>query len=847
MYNVFRQSLCPDRRIFLLLAAVVGLSPLQATEFYVSPQGTPFGDGSIIRPWDLQTALNQPPAIQPGDTIWLRGGTYAAPRFTSNLTGTPSAPIIVRQYPGERATLDGAGATPDQPETLQIRGAYTWYWGFEITNSDPVRVVATTCTRNNAVTLASSTGVKLINLVIHDAGQGIGYTSSAINSEIYGTLVYNNGCLDSLRGHGHGIYVQGVSSDTKRINDNIIFNQFGMGVHAYGSKTATLDNLRLDGNIVFDNGILTQPGDFAGNRNILIGGATPVQAPSLVNNIGYYPLSALRAANFNLGYLNGATDLLLKSNYIAGGFQALEIDCNYAPCTYKDLSDNTVIGIIENFAGPPYPYASNVHYAKPPVQVDVFVRPNRYEPDRANIAIFNWPQYPYVTVDVAAALKPGDAYELRDAQNFFGPPILSGVYAGDPLRVPTNLSAVALPVGYNLPVIPPHTSPEFLALVLLKKSSAPVQNTISNVKVTSITGNSAVITWTTSLASDTQVEYGKTTSYGLTSVLNTVPATTHSVLLTGLSSSTTYHFRARSRDANNNLVVSPDSTFTTASTIPPTLSALAVSAITTSGATITWQTNEPATTVVEYGLTSSYGSVSPADSSLATVHSVTLTGLSAGTTYHFRARSADAEGVAGLSADATFKTADAVTAPLAVQSTISSVLISSVTTSSAVISWFTASPANSQIVYGLTTAYGMATAVDSRLLTNHSMTLTGLTPATTYHYRVLSRDTNGNVFVSSDLTFSTDNNNPPSILTKFVSATSTSLSIYWSTDKAADSRVDYGLSSAYGLSVQNPDLVPSHNIVISGLTPATVYYVRITSKTSTGLTVTSSFTAKTAN
>jgi hypothetical protein len=847
MYNVLRRSLCPDRRTFLLLAAVLGLSPLQATEFYVSPQGTPFGDGSIIRPWDLQTALNQPPAVQPGDTIWLRGGTYAAPRLASSLTGTAGAPIIVRQYPGERATLDGAGATPDQPETLQIRGAYTWYWGFEITNSDPVRVVATTCTRNNAVTLASSTGVKLINLVIHDAGQGIGNSATALDSEIYGTLIYNNGCVDSLRGHGHGIYMQGLTTDIKKVVDNIIFNQFAIGVHGYGSKTTSLDNFYLEGNILFDNGILTEPGDFSGNRNILIGGGVPANNPTLVNNFGYYPIRAPRAANFTLGYLHGADDIVLKNNYIAGGFQTLQFVCTLEPCTYRDVSGNTVVGYLENIAGSPYPYASNTKYDTPPQRVDAFVRPNRYETDRANIVIFNWPQQPYVSVNVSSVLTVGDSYELRDAQNFFGPPVLSGVYSGAPLNVPTNLSAVAIPVGDNLPVVPPHTNPEFLALVLLKKSPAPVQNAISNVKVASITGNSATITWTTSVASDTQVEYGKTNSYGLTSTLNSVPTTTHSVLLTGLASSTTYHFRARSRDSTSTLVVSPDSTFTTISTIPPALSAIAVSAITTSSVTITWATNEAATSLVEYGLTSSYGSVSTPDSSLTTAHTVTLTGLSAGTTYHFRARSVNSQGVAGLSSDATFKTADAVATPVSVQSTITSVLVSSVTTSSSTIAWATAAASDSQIVYGLTTAYGMATAVDSRLLTNHSMTLTGLTPATTYHYRVLSRDTNGNVSVSSDLTFTTDNNNPPAILTKFVSSTSSSMSIYWSTDKASDSRVDYGTSSAYGSSVQQSDLVSSHNVLISGLTPATAYYVRITSKTSTGLSVTSTFTVKTAN
>src|SRR5512141_214652 len=82
----------------------------QASDFFVAPDGSPNGGGSQAHPWDLQTALSQPPAVRAGDTIWLRGGRYVG-TFRSALTGTPAAPIKVRQYPGERATLDGNAAT----------------------------------------------------------------------------------------------------------------------------------------------------------------------------------------------------------------------------------------------------------------------------------------------------------------------------------------------------------------------------------------------------------------------------------------------------------------------------------------------------------------------------------------------------------------------------------------------------------------------------------------------------------------------------------------------------------------------------------------------------------------
>ncbi|HCM37346.1 TPA: hypothetical protein DIS61_01720 [Patescibacteria group bacterium] len=73
------------------------------------------------------------------------------------------------------------------------------------------------------------------------------------------------------------------------------------------------------------------------------------------------------------------------------------------------------------------------------------------------------------------------------------------------------------------------------------------------------------------------------------------------------------------------------------------ISSISVGSITTSGATITWTTNEAASSVIEYGTTTAYGSTAT-DTNLATSHSVNLTGLSSGTTYNFRIKNINATG-----------------------------------------------------------------------------------------------------------------------------------------------------------------------------------------------------------
>jgi hypothetical protein len=91
-------------------------------------------------------------------------------------------------------------------------------------------------------------------------------------------------------------------------------------------------------------------------------------------------------------------------------------------------------------------------------------------------------------------------------------------------------------------------------------------------------------------------------------------------------------------------------------TTPPVISSISVSAITHDSATVTWTTNEAANSQVEYGPTTSYGSLSNLNTSLVTSHSVNLSGLLANTTYHFRVKSRDAAGNLAVSSDYTFST-----------------------------------------------------------------------------------------------------------------------------------------------------------------------------------------------
>ncbi len=97
--------------------------------------------------------------------------------------------------------------------------------------------------------------------------------------------------------------------------------------------------------------------------------------------------------------------------------------------------------------------------------------------------------------------------------------------------------------------------------------------TISGVSSSGVTTIGASIVWTTNEASTSQVNYGPTTAYGQTTALDSALVTSHPVALSGLTASTLYHYRVRSKDAAGNEAIGTDTTFTTApppDTTPPT-------------------------------------------------------------------------------------------------------------------------------------------------------------------------------------------------------------------------------------------------------------------------------------
>lgn len=149
------------------------------------------------------------------------------------------------------------------------------------------------------------------------------------------------------------------------------------------------------------------------------------------------------------------------------------------------------------------------------------------------------------------------------------------------------------------------------------------------------------------------------------------------------------------------------------------------------------------------------GSISPSSGTFDAGIQVTLTATPA-SGYQFASWSGDAAGIAPavtitMNSDKKFvATFVEETPPI-----ISEVEALDITNASVTIVWITDKKATSQVEYGPTTAYGVTSPMSRNLVTSHKVTLSELSPNTTYHFRAKSSDENGNEAVSNNYTFTT--------------------------------------------------------------------------------------------
>ncbi len=458
--------------LFTLIAFVAFSGMAAAASFHVTATGSSSGTGSAGSPWDLQTALNHPAAVHPGDTIWVHGGTYAisGASYSSVLQGTAAKPIVVRNYKDERATL----TNDDLRDLFYARSNYTWYWGLEFTSSHTPPLVSEY--GGSLVILGGSgeqptVGNRFINCVLHDAMvSGFGDWVETNGTVIYGCLAYFNGRKIYNDNYGYGIYGQNdPGSGYKHYEDNFLLHNFGgYQIHLY-TEAAYVDSFHVAHNIISStvmgasilvskqgvaNGLMLDSNYFYGyNENsTLYVERKALGSPIVLGNMFMRGILSFRATT---------TDRVFQGNVNYGGWPQLTSG------TSSSNWDTTGSGAGGNSwlistGTPPRPQGGTA-----------IVRRNRYDARRLHVVLYNWSGADAMQVDLSAYLQVGATYTVRDAQNYYGTPVMSGTYTGGKLTFPLANLPVATPVTAP-PALgaPAHTSKEFGTFILTTSAAA---------------------------------------------------------------------------------------------------------------------------------------------------------------------------------------------------------------------------------------------------------------------------------------------------------------------------------------------------------------------------------------
>jgi len=396
-------------------AGEVAAPPGKAPEYFVAVDGKPENPGTREAPWDIASALGGKQKVEPGATIWIRGGTYKHPKrdisgygYEVRLAGAEGRPIQVRAAPAatwlgyERVTIDGG-------LTMQPPSAHLWLRDLEIMVSDPrpENPVPPDASKWGeyikrpwgGLNVYTGTNCKFINLVIHDNCQGVSWWSGNSNSELYGCIIYDNGWQGTNRGHGHAIYTQNEKEKgSKTIVDCIMTGGYGWTMHAYGSARASVDNYLMEGNIVYNGG------------QFLVGSGKPSHNIRVIRNYLYN-------VNMRIGYNAPENE-----------------DC--------EVRDNVVVNNSINIVK--YKQAvkeGNLELAKDaprPKGALVVLRPNKYDERRAHLVIYNWERAPRVSVDTDGFLKDGEQFRLMNPRELYGQPVHEGVCEGGKISVPVQ-------------------------------------------------------------------------------------------------------------------------------------------------------------------------------------------------------------------------------------------------------------------------------------------------------------------------------------------------------------------------------------------------------------------------
>ncbi|MET0028793.1 MAG: Calx-beta domain-containing protein [Candidatus Thiodiazotropha sp.] len=484
--------------------------PLSAgyNEFWVAAYVAE-GEGSGTRedPWSLYSLLEglsyQGGPIPDNSIVWLEGGDYISPKSNladrqATIDGANIPLWPIRRLNGDVVNNRGIHIRPVEGAQVRIDGGVkfddawaangVWFWDAEMTSlasahtegayifpEDDYRpqpdyfipvgegyggtvefyhdvkqwLVDNNSFERSTASIHGGDRHAMINMIVTRSSGGINSWGSAENALIYGNVVNDVGYLAEDRPHGPGFYAQNLTDTPRHYDENIVAGSFSNPFQIY-SRTqggAALGSMYGKGNIVFGGRIIGDDVNQSGPRvDVLFGDDEGINQHFTEN---YLYAVSMRTGAFD------AADNEFANNHV--------IYSRTTECVACSESSNYV----------------EAHLSKSAV----YIRPNAYDPRRANMVVMNADRDPTIAINLGTWASSGDHILVYNAANLTADavPIAQGIYDGSYFNLSmTGYTNEAweyyVPVSWALEENPKDTAEgdyqtverEFWAFVLIK-------------------------------------------------------------------------------------------------------------------------------------------------------------------------------------------------------------------------------------------------------------------------------------------------------------------------------------------------------------------------------------------
>jgi hypothetical protein len=211
----------------VLAGSLLGAQPADAATYYVATTGNNNNPGTIAAPF--QTLAKALGVMGPGDTVFMRGGTYLTGQANIPSGSSWAAPVTIRNYPGEIVNIGDGASTGQRFSSVAYAQKFVIIEGDYVPTRTPKRGIVF----NKAGIDMRGEQQKFRNIEVKN-GTGTAAISVGSYSELINMDVHHNGGSTSTLNHGIYSHSSHLLIDGGEWHENVA----GYAFHLQNSKAS---------------------------------------------------------------------------------------------------------------------------------------------------------------------------------------------------------------------------------------------------------------------------------------------------------------------------------------------------------------------------------------------------------------------------------------------------------------------------------------------------------------------------------------------------------------------------------------------------------------------------------